>query len=478
MPPAASCRAPSPTCSTFGCAALDPDNLEIVRVAAVLGDIDIPVLCTTTARSEAEVEAALHQAVAAGVLSRDGAGAVAFRHTLVREVAYNGLLATERRRWHEAIAHVLDGRDGSDPATLARHYNAANRPADTLRTSIAAARASAGTYGSMDAITHYVRAAELWNVVPADALPPEPTVDALLREAMLCALNVGMFDNGAQFGARLLDVVDPAAAPEQWSLDAARLAELRWETGDRTGASELLDRAERYLDGTGDSVARVRVLERKAFHAITSGQNAEGLALAEQALAAARRTGDAEAVAIALNRIAIATASLGERNGRELLYQAFEEAWRSRLPLETARAGINMLLLLHAGCRLQETVEAGNAPSAPLMSSASGPHNEPRWSRCTARAHQHRRMRPRRRSPRGASSSQRAPSPHLRRARDRRARHYPRRHRTRPPRARRGPLRAHLHPGIVARLHRGGAGPHRRRAAHRSSSRRPILAGG
>jgi DNA-binding NarL/FixJ family response regulator len=286
-------------------------------------------------------------------------GELAFRHALVREVAYAGLLASERRRTHEAVATALERHDGTDVALLAHHYSAAHRPADALRTSIVAARAAAGAYGSVDAVDHYMRAAQAWNVVPPAGRPPDEQIEDLLEEATICALNVGSVQQGAELGSRLLDSLDPTIDPERWALDAARQAELQWEVGDAAGAAALLDRAERYLEDRPDSVARVRVLERRAFQSIMSLQRAEGRDLAQEALATARRVGDQEAVAVALSRVALAATALGEPDGQALLLEAFEEAWRARVPHEMARAAVNLLLLLHTGCRLAETVTAG-----------------------------------------------------------------------------------------------------------------------
>ena len=159
----------------------------------------------------------------AGVVVADSeTGELAFRHTLVREVAYAGLLASERRRAHQAVASALESLDGTDAALLAHHYSAAGRPADALRTSIQAARNAAGAYGSVDAVDHYVRAVQAWNVVPPTGRPADQKVEDLLEEAMISALNVGAVREGAELGSRLLDTLDPRRDPERWALDATR----------------------------------------------------------------------------------------------------------------------------------------------------------------------------------------------------------------------------------------------------------------
>jgi DNA-binding NarL/FixJ family response regulator len=339
---------------------LTENDLAVVRTAAAAGSVDPSLLALVLDCSEQDVESALRAALTAGVLvSEAETGELAFRHALVSEVAYAGLFGSERRRTHRAVANTLERIDGTDAAVLAHHYTAGDRPADALRTSIVAAREAAGTYGSVDAVDHYMCAMRIWNVVPPAGRPASQSLEDLLEEAMLCALNVGAVQQGAELGSRLLETLDPRSDPERWALDAARLAELRWELGDAAGATSLLDRADRYLDGRSDSVARVRVLERRAFQSILSLRRVEGRDLAREALEVARRVGDPEAVVVAMSRVALAATALGEADGKALLVEAFEEAWRTRLPHEMTRAAINLLLLLHTGCRLAETIAAG-----------------------------------------------------------------------------------------------------------------------
>ena len=52
----------------------------------------------------------------------------------------------------------------------------------------------------------------------------------------------------------------------------------------------------------------------------------------------ARRVGDPESTVVALSRVALAATALGEPDGQALLHEAFEEAWRARVPHEMTRS--------------------------------------------------------------------------------------------------------------------------------------------
>ena len=101
---------------------------------------------------EAELEDAVHDALAAQILVNDPssrAGAYRFRHALLAEAVYDDLLPSERRRLHAAYAEALDTRptpDGAEGANhlaaLAHHASAAHEPVRALRAWVAAARAA------------------------------------------------------------------------------------------------------------------------------------------------------------------------------------------------------------------------------------------------------------------------------------------------------------------------------------------------
>jgi DNA-binding CsgD family transcriptional regulator len=140
---------------------------------------------------------------------------------------------------------------------------------------------------------------------------------------------------------------------------AARVSELRWETGAADDAADLLARAAASLEGRPPSEAFVRVFERRAFHAVVGGIDDAGVRHAEEALLAARQLGDPELITVALNRTGLARIAHGMPEGAARLWEAFHEATQARLPHETVRAAVNLQMVLHAGGRFAEARRAG-----------------------------------------------------------------------------------------------------------------------
>ncbi len=84
-----------------------------------------------------------------------------FRHGLVQEVAYAGLVETRRRRLHlqvgEALERLVDPPDQA-AALLARHYSEADEPARAADWLLRAGDLARAVYADQEAIAHYEKA--------------------------------------------------------------------------------------------------------------------------------------------------------------------------------------------------------------------------------------------------------------------------------------------------------------------------------
>jgi class 3 adenylate cyclase/tetratricopeptide (TPR) repeat protein len=106
---------------------------DIAQIAAVIGrQFGSALLDAVAPRRDAEIEAALAKLVAAGIVFPDGSGAdgtFSFKHALVRDAAYESLLLTRRREWHERIGRALEKKfpetAATEPELLAYHFGEA-----------------------------------------------------------------------------------------------------------------------------------------------------------------------------------------------------------------------------------------------------------------------------------------------------------------------------------------------------------------
>jgi class 3 adenylate cyclase/pimeloyl-ACP methyl ester carboxylesterase len=103
---------------------------ETAQIAAVIGrEFERDLVAAVSSLSEVELDEALTQMVASGLVHRSGGGtqsSYAFNHGLVQELAYETLLKSRRQELHRSIATQIEQRfphvSNSQPEILAHHY--------------------------------------------------------------------------------------------------------------------------------------------------------------------------------------------------------------------------------------------------------------------------------------------------------------------------------------------------------------------
>lgn len=255
---------------------LDPAGQRIVEAAAVLGHrVPFDLLAAVTGAGEEELIGVLRTLVARGVLVESGADEFSFRHALVHEALTGQMLARQRRRLHEAALDALLATGDPDPAMVARHASAAERPAEL----VAAARRGTGLYLSIGSAYQALQLAELGLAEAGD--------DAeLLAGAARAAWLAGLVEDAAGYARRWREQADRATD----RVDALHLLiRLAWEADDLAGMAALTEEVEAAVETLPPgpdqaramtAIAQSRVLRDHLDHALSWADRA--LALAEQ----------------------------------------------------------------------------------------------------------------------------------------------------------------------------------------------------
>jgi class 3 adenylate cyclase len=151
--------------------ALDPLARRIVQLGSVFGrSFTVPGVATLAHEAEADVSAAVERLVDRDLLRPSGRGELAFRHILIRDVAFGTLPRAERSGHHAAAARWLEqraaGREDELAELIAYHYREAavldealgeSRPeirAAAVRWLRRAAEVSGGARGVIEAVAH------------------------------------------------------------------------------------------------------------------------------------------------------------------------------------------------------------------------------------------------------------------------------------------------------------------------------------
>jgi class 3 adenylate cyclase len=280
-----------------------------LAVAAVVGaEFEAPVVLAAGRLEEDELVAGVDEALAARLLAEVPSPVPRYRfaHAVVRATLYEELSAAHRTAMHRRVAEAIETLhagclDDQLPA-LAHHWARAAAPAaETDRAVSYTAQAGDRALAQLahdEAATYYRQALELLDVAPqpaAEARRLELTIalgdalrragDPLYRETLLEAARLAQVAGDAQALTRAaLTNIRPGLFSALGTVDESRVAMLR-------AALDALDDA--------DSPERARLLAALSRELVFSG-SPERYRLAEEALAVARRLGEADTLAAVL----------------------------------------------------------------------------------------------------------------------------------------------------------------------------------
>jgi class 3 adenylate cyclase/tetratricopeptide (TPR) repeat protein len=348
---------------------LGPETERALCAAAVIGrDFELPLLALVLGQEEDELLDRLDDAVQAAVLVEQPGrpGHFAFAHRLIEHALYDALGPTRRARLHRKVAKALEALCGADPAArlgeLAHHWAHAMQIVDVEKAVGYACRAGRRALDQLapdEAVRWFARGLEL--------LDGAAGADDGMRCELLLGLGEGQRQVGeADYRETLLGAAELARGMGDVDrLARAVLANNRGFTSEIGIVDEervaMLEAAATVLPL--DDARRADVLALLAMELTFAGDAPRRRALAREALAAARRHGDAESLAHVINRALFAIwlpETLAER--LDLSAELIVLAEASRDPF---------LRAMSYNRRIYDVIEAGLAGQADACAGAT-----------------------------------------------------------------------------------------------------------
>ena len=314
---------------------LPPGEKELLQDAAVLGKVFwLGAVCAVGGLVRQEAEERLHALERKEFVRRERRSSVggedeyAFRHLLVRDVAYGQIPRGGRAERHERTAKWIEalGRPEDNAEMLAHHYLEALRlrraagleePAELAgRTRLAARDAGERAFalGALPASARFYEAAlELW---PLDdeqhselllAYARSRVDDVALDDAVLADATEGLLRAGK---------IEAAAEAQ------ARLGGVWLNRGDRERARDHLERGRQLVAERGPSPAKAFVLQELARVLMMADELERSIELGTESLQLAKELGLEAARARNLNTLGVARVRKGDRGGLDDLEQA------------------------------------------------------------------------------------------------------------------------------------------------------------
>ncbi len=314
---------------------LPAETQQVLEALSVAGQRSgHALLAAVTGLGDTSLLAALRPAVWANVLVTDADG-YAFRHALIREAILGEVLPGARTRLHARLAETL----AADPSLAvpgravieqAHHWHAAHDNARALESAWQAAAAAERALAYAERLTMLARILDLWPALPDAAERIGASYLSILEFAARAAATAGQDERGIGFATAALTEIDPAREPARAALMREQRGLMKFRLGHADSIDELRE-ALRLMPAEPPSVARARMLTDCALRMEISKEPG-ALAMAEEALALARQTGDTATEVYAMMILALA------QDPRDESPQTVEILARARAQAEQAHA--------------------------------------------------------------------------------------------------------------------------------------------
>ena len=310
--------------------ALPPGDRAFVRRAAVFGLTFHPRMLEWFAEEEGGASLADVPQRLGDLFEDDGEGYLRFRHSLLRDAAYEGLPYKLRRRFHGIVATRLE-EESDDPDDLAGilslHYLTATEYPPAFRYAQVAAKRAKGMYAYVEAAALYARALEAARAMPELGSKQVALVQESLADAWYGA-NEFRKASDAYASAQQL-VSDDAMFDAGLLLKRARLEE---KLGQYPEALKLTERAREQVRERTDAEAARLSAQCGAWYATVlqaQGRTAEAMEWAERTVHEAEAADDQEALGAGYFVLGWAYGASGKEGGEALLQKSLEAYRRS-----------------------------------------------------------------------------------------------------------------------------------------------------
>jgi class 3 adenylate cyclase/tetratricopeptide (TPR) repeat protein len=273
---------------------LDPLARQVAQIASVIGrEFSAELLSAVMDRPGHALQDILDRLVGSGLVHLRGpqtGAAYEFKHALLQEAAYEGMLRSVRRTLHARIARTLESvgphSAAADPAVLAQHYAQAGIADEAVDRWLEAGRQSTARWAMAEAATQARKGLELLHDLPdgTDRRKLELGLQLVLGRSLMATEGEAASAVGVAF-ARAGELCGEEDGPTR------QLEVLQGQFGYRFGRGELLAAsglAERCLDlgeRWDDTAARVTGHLYLGICDLFLGRLASGRRHLEQALA-------------------------------------------------------------------------------------------------------------------------------------------------------------------------------------------------
>jgi len=316
---------------------LEPPLQLLLQMASVLGlHFPIGLLARMYALEAQPIRfdlalAALHER---GFIEEHGPDQQGFRHALMQEVAYGGLLQRVRNVLHESAARIGEeffaDRQEAEAPFFAHHFWNAGLPREAAPYLWIAGRAAAASYDLPTAERHLRRAAEVFG--PDPGILRDPDERALFGETLGDVLvKRGDLDEGEKWFRQLEEWGRTESRPEWIARGVERRGRVAWYRGDFEAAARLYEAGLEVLPETEELLAADL---HNGLGAVFLYQSAAERAFDHNALALKLREKNGDLLGMAKSLLNIGNLFMDLRDDLDSAEHFYQQAYRTAETIE------------------------------------------------------------------------------------------------------------------------------------------------
>jgi ATP/maltotriose-dependent transcriptional regulator MalT len=315
-------------------ARLSPQARGVAELVAAVPGHTPPWLIQTMLQAS---ESAIEECTLGGLM-RNADESLTFRHELARRAVEDSLTPTQARSLHTRVLEILRNRDRREASEsrLVHHAVRAGDAAAVLEFAPRAAERSAGVGAHREAIAYYRTALQ-----HADQMSPETRgclLDSLAYEFLL----TGELENAIVARCDALAIWRAGANLMRAGDTLRSLSRLYWLLGRGDEAHRYGTEAVAVLEPLGPSNELAMAFSNMAQLAMLASHDAQAIELSERAIDLARRLGNDEVLAHALNNLGSARLrEIGDAGWLDL-ERSLELSLRCHLQEHVARSHTNL----------------------------------------------------------------------------------------------------------------------------------------
>jgi len=266
---------------------------EVAQIAACIGrDFDYDLLAAASGMPEDGVRFALEALRHAElVIARGLPGErYSFKHALVRDTAYAGLLKSRRVQLHAAIARAIEWSFAhlveTEPETLAHHLSEAGLPEKAAGYWLRAGKIAVARFANIEAIAHLRRGIEALGGFPDGATKDRLELDFQLALGTCLIATQGPGSNAlAATIARARELCQRLGDAPEYPQVMHWAANMHWARGEVPEALDAITAAVELAEAAGNRPAAVNAMRGSGFALLLMGRLVEAQRMFERNLA-------------------------------------------------------------------------------------------------------------------------------------------------------------------------------------------------